>query len=305
MPSPLIWRLVWATVAIVLAVTLSVAALPYIASTRIVRDRIAWEMSAWSGFRVTIDGAPQIQVWPKFSAVLTDVTLSKWTETDEPPVIEAERVEVDLSALAALRGDVVFSAARLIRPTIRAEPGGSGLLLPAAPSGGRIARAIDAARAVVQAKPADPDLSRLPADEFGTVEFRDGRIVTLVNGAETDAVTSLTGQASWAALNAAATLTATGIWHGESVAIELSSARPLLLFAGGTAPLTASLKAAPANFTFSGNASLSNTPYRRPGEIHRALAAPDAGMVGHRHRARGGLWERSRCRPRSARPPAV
>ena len=261
MPSPLIWRLVWATVAIVLAVTLSVAALPYIASTRIVRDRIAWEMSAWSGFRVTIDGAPQIQVWPKFSAVLTDVTLSKWTETDEPPVIEAERVEVDLSALAALRGDGGFSAARLIRPTIRAEPGGSGLLLPAAPSGGRIARAIDAARAVVQAKPADPDLSRLPADEFGTVEFRDGRIVTLVNGAETDAVTSLTGQASWAALNAAATLTATGIWHGESVAIELSSARPLLLFAGGTAPLTASLKAAPANFTFSGNASLSNNTF--------------------------------------------
>ncbi|MGP2491384.1 AsmA family protein [Mesorhizobium sp. PUT5] len=261
MPSPLIWRLVWTMVAIVLVVTLSVAALPYIASTRIVRDRIAWEMSAWSGFRVAIDGDPQIQVWPKFSAVLTDVTLSKWTETNEPPVVEAERVEIDLSALAALRGDVVFSAVRLIRPTVRAEPGASGLLLPAAPTGGRIARAVDAARALVQAKPADPDVSKLPADEFGTVEFRDGRIVTLVNGAETDVVTSLTGQASWAALNAGATLSATGIWHGENVAVDLSSARPLLLFAGGTAPVTASLKAAPASFTFNGNASISNNTF--------------------------------------------
>ncbi len=261
MPSPLIWRLVWAFLAVVLAVTLTVAALPYIASTRIVRDRIAWEMSAWSGFRVAIDGAPQIQVWPKFSAILSDVTLSKWTETEEPPVIEAERVEIDLSALAALRGDVVFSAVRLIRPTVRAEPGAGGLLLPAAPTGGRIARAIDAARAAVQAKPTDPDPAGLPSDELGTVEFRDGRIVSMVNGAEADVVTSLSGQASWAALNAGATLSATGIWHGENVAVELSSTKPLLLFAGGTAPVSASLKAPPAAFSFTGNASLANNTF--------------------------------------------
>lgn len=261
MPSTLIRKAVWAIVAAIIVVALAFSALPYFASTRIVRDRIAWEMSAWSGFRVAIDGAPQIQIWPKFSAVLTDVTLSEWTETDQPPVIEAERVEIDLSALAALRGDVVFSATRLIRPTLRVDTAANGLLLPAAPTGGRIARAIDNARAVVQAAPTDPDISKLPADAFGMVEFRDGRIVTLVNGAETDVVTSLTGQASWPALNAGGTLSATGIWHGESVAMEVSSARPLLLFAGGSAPVAMSLKAAPASFSFSGNAGLSGNAF--------------------------------------------
>ncbi|RUU08431.1 AsmA family protein, partial [Mesorhizobium sp. M6A.T.Ca.TU.002.02.2.1] len=149
MSSSLIRRGIWAIGVAVLVTALAVAALPLVASTRIVRDRIAWEMSAWSGFRVTIDGAPRIEVWPNFRAILADVTLSQWTETDAPPVIEAERVEVNLSAMAALRGDVVFSTARLIRPTIRVQRAANGLFLPALPSGGRITRSIDTARAVV------------------------------------------------------------------------------------------------------------------------------------------------------------
>jgi AsmA protein len=261
MPTPLIRRGVWAIGVAVLVIALVVAALPLIASTRIVRDRIAWEMSAWSGFRVTIDGAPRIEVWPKFRAILTDVTLSQWTETDAPPVIEAERVEVDLSAMAALRGDVVFSTARLVRPTIRVQRIANGFFLPAIPSGGRITRSIDTARGVVNANPATPDLSKLPTDPFGTVEFRDGRMVASVGGKDDEILSSLTGQASWAAMNSNATLTATGIWRGESVAVDVASPKPLVLFAGGAAPITLSFKAAPASFSFDGVASMSENAY--------------------------------------------
>lgn len=261
MPSPLIRRGVWAIGVAVLVIALVVAALPLIASTRIVRDRIAWEMSAWSGFRVTIDGAPRIEVWPKFRAILTDVTLSQWTETDAPPVIEAERVEVDLSAMAALRGDVVFSTARLVRPTIRVQRMANGFFLPAIPSGGRITRSIDTARGVVNANPATPDLSKLPTDPFGTVEFRDGRMVASVGGKDDEILSSLTGQASWAAMNSNATLTATGIWRGESVAVDVASPKPLVLFAGGAAPITLSFKAAPASFSFDGVAGMSENAY--------------------------------------------
>lgn len=261
MPTPLIRRGVWAIGVAVLVIALVVAALPLIASTRIVRDRIAWEMSAWSGFRVTIDGAPRIEVWPKFRAILTDVTLSQWTETDAPPVIEAERVEVDLSAMAALRGDVVFSTARLVRPTIRVQRMANGFFLPAIPSGGRITRSIDTARGVVNADPATPDLSKLPTDPFGIVEFRDGRMVASVGGKDDEILSSLTGQASWAAMNSNATLTATGIWRGESVAVDVASPKPLVLFAGGAAPITLSFKAAPVSFSFDGVASMSENGY--------------------------------------------
>jgi AsmA protein len=262
MPSPLIRRGIWAIGAAVIVIALVVAALPLIASTRIVRDRIAWEMSAWSGFRVTIEGAPRIEVWPNFRAILSDVTLSQWTADDDaPPVIEAERVEVDLSAMAALHGDVVFSTARLVRPTIRVQRVANGLFLPAMPSGGRISRSIDTARAAVSANPAKPDLSKLPADPFGTVEFRDGRVVASVGGKDDEILTSLTGQATWAAMNSNAALSATGIWRGESIAVDAASPNPLVLFAGGAAPITLSFKAAPASFSFDGMASMAQNGY--------------------------------------------
>lgn len=245
----------------VVVAAFALVALPYFASTRIVRDRIAWEMSAWSGFRVAIDGTPQIQVWPKFQAILTDVTLSKWSEPDSPPVIDAERVEIDLSAMAALRGDVVFSTARLIRPTLRVERTAKGFFLPALPTGGRITRSIDTARDVVEANPANPDIGRLPDNPFGTVEFRDGRVITEAEGKEAEVLTSLNGRVGWATLNGSGTVSANGIWNGENVTLDIASAKPLVLLAGGTGPLTVSVKAAPATFSFDGTVNVSANSY--------------------------------------------
>ncbi|HEY4193357.1 MAG TPA: AsmA family protein [Mesorhizobium sp.] len=261
MPSPLVRRGIWTIGIAVVVAALAFMALPYLASTRIVRDRIAWEMGAWSGYRVTIEGRPHIVIWPKFRAVLSDVTLSDWARPDDPPVLQAESVEIDLSAMAALRGDVVFSTARLIRPTLRLKPAEKGLLLPAIPSGGRFARSIDTARALVAADANNPDVSKLPADPFGTVEFTDGRVVALAGGKDTDVATGLNGRVNWAALNGGGQFSATGIWRGESIAVDMASAKPLLLFGGGIAPASVSLKAAPATFSFEGNASLSQNAY--------------------------------------------
>src|SRR4029079_15838147 len=63
------------------------------------------------------------------------------------------------------------------------------------------------------------------------------------------------------AMNSNATLSATGIWRGESVTLDVASPKPLVLFAGGTAPLTPSFKAAPATFSFDGTASMSENAY--------------------------------------------
>jgi AsmA protein len=138
---------------------------------------------------------------------------------------------------------------------------GKGFYSPPIPTGGRIARSVDAVRALVEANPAKPDLGNLPSDPFGSIEVRDGRIIGAVDGKDAELLTGLNGQMNWASLNAGATLSATGIWRGESIGVELSSAAPLLLLAGGTSAVTASFKAAPANFSFDGNASLAQNAY--------------------------------------------
>ena len=246
-----------ALAALVALAVLLLAALPWIASTQIVRDRIAYELSLWSGYRVSLGAAPALDVWPGFRATLENVAFHEWSDGGRPPVLEAERLEVSLSPLAALRGNVVLSGMSMHRPLLRLSTSSSVLDLPASPGGGRMMRAVEAARKVVADNPSSPDTGALPDIAFGTVEFFDGRIVD----AEGDVVTSLRGRLAWPSLNRGARLSATAIWRGENVAVEVSAASPLLLIAGGSTSVAASLKSALVEAGFEGTANLAGDAY--------------------------------------------
>lgn len=244
--------------AIVVALAiLVVAALPWIASTQIVRDRIAYELSLWSGYRVSLGKAPILDVWPGFRARLENVAFHEWNSEERPPVLEAERLEVSLSPVAALRGEVVLSGMSVYQPLIRLSATMGGIDLPASPGGGRMLRAVDAARKLVAENPASPDAGALPDIAFGAVEFFDGRIVD--KGA--DIVTGLRGRIAWPSLNRPARLVANGVWREEEVAVDFSVASPLILFAGGGSPINATLKSALLDASFEGTANFSGEAY--------------------------------------------
>lgn len=236
---------------------LLVVGVPWIASTKIVRDRIAYELSLWSGYRVSLGAAPTLDVWRGFRATLENVAFHDWSDESQRPVLEAERLEVSLSLLAALRGEVVLSGMSMHRPLLRLAGSGAVLELPALPGGGRMMRAVEVAREIVAANPASPDAGALPAIDFGTVEFFDGRIA----GADGDIVTSLRGQIAWPSLNRTARLSANGIWHGEGVAVEASAAAPLLLLAGGGSTVGVSLRSELVEASFEGTANLAGDAY--------------------------------------------
>jgi AsmA protein len=263
MPSPR--RIVW-TIAIAAGLIAVVAlVLPYAASTRLVGDRIAQEMRDWSGLDVSVGAAPEISVWPSLQANLTDVTLSL---PDGNAVLTASRVEVELSALAALGGDIDFTMARFIGPTIRIDDGAPPITLPRQ---GRIAQALEIARAIVAENPTTPNRARLPADDFGTVEFSDGRVIGVSGGAEAELANNLSGTIGWKKLSGRADATASGLLRGEPFKIELSSASPLLLFGGAATPATVSLTSAPANLSFDGTANLGENPFV---DGHARFSAP-------------------------------
>lgn len=260
MPSPTIRRVVLAGIALALAVVAVVAVIPYIAATQLVRDRIAFELSMWSGYKVTLGSAPQIDIWPMLRADLADVTFTEW-EGGPEPVIHADRIEAGLSPLAALRGDVVFNDVKLTRPTLHLWREALASRPIAEWRGGRFARAVAKARALVDADPADPDISRLPSDPVGTIEFVDGRVSVHGNGRETEVLSSVSGSLSWPALNRAAKLRATGIWRGEMVSVEAASDEPLFLAAGASAPLSVTMSSAPMGGSFQGTANLAGETY--------------------------------------------
>lgn len=240
------------------------AALPLIASTQIVRDRIAYELSAWSGYRVTLGQGPVVTVWPTFRAHLSDVQLTEWREASSgPAVLEAEQVELDLSALAALRGEVSFSRIHLVRPLLRMMEDGRLLGAESGPSGGRLMRALEMSRTLVESDAGAQPAANMPDMTFGTIEFSDGRIAASDNGRDEPLVTGLAGRVYWPSLTRNAQINANGIWRGESFTFEASSAQPLLLFAGAEAPLRLAFDSPPAALSFEGSAILSSQPFLR------------------------------------------
>lgn len=251
-------RALWTFVTAMLLLAVLFAALPVVASSRIVRDRIAYELAAMTGYRVAIGSAPDIHFWPDLRAVIRDVTLSPWTDPDKP-VLKTERMELGLSAWAALGGRVAISSAELVRPTIVVEQMPSGFHAPVPPGGGRVWRAISAARSALAASPTSPDLSRAAGVEIGTIKLRDGRIVQRMdNGEIIDTVTSLNAELDLSVLNDAGSLSGRGSWHNEQVSFSLSSPNPLMLLAGGSGQLVADLDSPWAKGRFAGKASLAS-----------------------------------------------
>ncbi len=254
MKAPLPMRLVWTLAVVAGLVLAAVLALPYVASTRLVGDRFAEEISEWSGFDVSIGAAPEIRIWPSLYVGLGDLTLSR---PDGSTVATVERAEIDLSAISALLGSIEFTKARFIRPTVIADkehPAG-------ADARGRIQRGIEAARAAVAENAIKPDTSSLPSEAFGIVEFVDGRILERSGGKETEIATELSGSVNWAALNGRADVTASGLWRGEKTVLEASAANPLLLVGGGATAVRFTLNATPASLSFDGTARLGPNSY--------------------------------------------
>ena len=242
--------------ALLLLVGLFVAALPWMASTQLVRDRIAQELSMWSGYRVSLGSSPELDVWPNFKATLHSVAFHDWSTESTPPVLEAERMEVSLSALAALRGNAVFSAVSLHRPLLRLDGDGAFGLSPSR-GGGRLSRAIVNARSAVAA---NSDKAALPSDSFGTIDFFDGRITSADRG-ENDMVTSLSGRIAWPALNRPASLAASGIWRGENFSVEASSSQLLVLLAGEAAPVKGTWRSTLLEASFEGVADIADDAF--------------------------------------------
>ncbi|MCO5160366.1 MAG: AsmA family protein [Mesorhizobium sp.] len=243
MPAPFVRKAIWAIVAASVAIVLVLASLPLVASTQIVRTRISQELSARSGFRVTLGEAPDLDLFPSLKAVLHNVTFSRWEDAGAPPVLETERLEANLSAWRALIGGIDFSTIVLERPVLRVERAGDRYYLPFLPGRGRVAEILRAA--------ATGDARDGPA--LGTIRFSEGRLVSADTGQ--DIATSLTGTAQWETANSPALLNGGGVWRGESVRYALMIEAPLKLAGRDASAVTVSFESDPFNASFSGTAS--------------------------------------------------
>lgn len=287
----------WLSGTVFVALLFLYVAVPVIAASRIDRERIAFELSAWSGYRVTIDQDPEIRLFP-LRAILTDMKFSEWNK-EGPPVLSSDRTTVDLSAFPGLIGDVYIWRVRLLNPKLRVERNDSGFYLPRLPGGGRMANAVKDAQVLTATNPNNPDLSSMQGDPFGVVQFNNGSIIA-DDGA--DIVTGCNGVISWPSLEKAGSMVASGLWRGEKINVDLSSTEPMALLAGGIGQVHFALTGAPVDVSFDGKVNIAGKPYvdgdgvfstsslRRMLEWSRAYtgAHPDVDTVSVKGRVQGG-----------------
>lgn len=260
MPATWIRRSVRTILVLVVVLLATVAVLPYVASTRLVADRIAGVLGAWSGYRVTIGAPPAIGVWPRLTAVVTDVSAYSWTDSSLEPVAVASRIELDLSPFAALSGDTVITAARIYAPVVRVSRDGP-LWLPHLPKGGRLMAAVHRARDVAAGRIDDSGVGSLPDDRFGQVEFFDGLLVPADAPADVPLATRIDGRLDWTKLNGAASLSVTARWRDELASAKVTADAPLRLLAGGEASVDGRMTVGSTSLTFAGTTRTLARPY--------------------------------------------
>lgn len=246
-------RLYW-----LLAVTVCIAlatfvALPWVASTQLVRDRIAVELSEWSGYRITMGGAPKIDVWPRFTATLSDVRFSEWDEQAKTPIIKTESLEIDLSPWAVLKGDIEFSHARFHKPELRVGTTSNGYALPSLPITSRLAQSIAQAKLARALNPENPGLAALPIAPFGVIEIVDGTVIVDTAAAQQILLGGLSATIDWPELSGTGSFRAKGIWRGQRLSVAAQSDQPLLLLGGDEASFSAELKSQLLTASFEGS----------------------------------------------------
>jgi AsmA protein len=237
------------------------AALPYLVSTDLIRARLIQEISNWTGYSVESRQSPQISFFPVFAASLGDVTIRNPWQSEGAPFMQAERIEVDLSLLSALMGNIEFTETKIVRPKfVIDEPikSLSEIGEALAKSDGRIGDVVREARVAVEANPAKPDMSTVSSQPFGRVRLEDATVTFKrpINGAE-EQISSISGVFDWPQTSGVASFQGKAIWHGEETEIDSSATRALLLLAGGTSPLQVNLSSTPLTLSFNGSANVS------------------------------------------------
>ena len=236
--------------------------LPVLVSTDAIRIRLAQDLSAWTGYNVQLREAPHLDLFPYPKASLSGVTLTPMND-EAAPLMEAERIEVDLSLIDALLGHITFSQTRIINPHfVMEEPVKTvaDFFDTLSRSQGSFGSAVREARDIVKKNPDHPDTTRLLNQPFGRIVIDNGELLYRKNmGGMAEKITALNAVLEWPESTRAASFRANAMWHGKATDLRIDAMQALILFSGGTSDVRASLNSLSGGITFEGKGRLSDS----------------------------------------------
>ena len=255
---------VLAAVFVVLVVAIQAVA-PLVVSSSFVRNAMEEELAEWTGHDVTIFGSPTLGFWPTPHIEVSRVAVTKPTDAGVRVLARVSRISADFSLFQAVGGEMAFNDFELQEPEIFIVRDENGRLDWA--SEGRLSDA------VATAKGADGHVSLNPALDLkvGNVTIDNGRI-EVRDSATGDKwrASGIRGSLTWPRLSQSASIDISVQINRRDLALKASSAQPLLLLAGQSAPIDSSLTSAGMSLAFNGTANLFDRSYLS-GSVNIAL----------------------------------
>lgn len=235
-----------------------VAVAPLFLSTEIAKERIAEEISGWTGRHVTLSGEPEVSLFPTLTVTLHGISIANPPGMEGPPFVSMEAVVGRVKILPLFLGRTEIAEFSLIKPRINLRIAADGRqnwreIKPLLPIPPRVAggSAPPASGAPAGRQPAPP--RPVPTVTLGRFIMQGG-IITFENErtGEHDALNAVDIDFSWPSVTSAASGSGSFVWRGETVDFDASVARPLDLLGGDTSDLHLALSSTPVRFSFDG-----------------------------------------------------
>jgi AsmA protein len=242
---------------VVVAIFVAVIAIaPLLLSTDIAKERIAEEISGWTGRQVTLAGEPEVSLFPTLRVTLHGISIANPPGMGGPPFITMEAVSGRVKILPLFFGRTEIAEFSLIKPRVSLRIAADGRpnwreikpLLPIPPRPGEAATSgAPVAKGPAPQRP-------LPAVTLGRFVMQGG-IITFEDerSGEHDALNAVDVDFSWPSVSSAAAGSGSFVWRGETVEFDASAARPLDLMGGDFSNLHLALSSTPVTFSFDGN----------------------------------------------------
>lgn len=252
-------RLIAAVAVLAVVLAAGVVALPYLVSTEGIRTQIVAQAEMLTGRRVTFRDSPKVLLDPYLGIEISNVVFEGSKDhPDDPPLAQMEKLRGRIAVLPLLLGRIEIGQYQFVRPRFGLSVFGDGRTSWDIPQG-RVWQVLSLARDIRQsAEPgAGVDLSKIPILRLADFEIVDG-IIDYANARTggKEAITNINARISWPDTASAWTIRGASIWRDEAIDYAVTTARPLLLMAGGTSAATAEVKSGAFALSFGGDANL-------------------------------------------------
>ncbi len=208
------------------------------------KTQIGRQIAGWTGRDVSLAGEPQINIFPRLSVTLNDVTVGGPPGMADAEIISMDRLTGRIRLAPLLIGRVEIDSFSLVRPRVQIVRDEEG----------RRNWAFDAGAAALQlAFAGDVPLGVFNV-EGGTILYEDRKT------GEAERFDSVNIRVEWTSVRTPLAIEGSTIWRGEQVSFSGGAKAPFAFLSGAQTPVEARIESAPVSMIFNGTAD----DYPRP-----------------------------------------